>query len=61
MDIMKKQSGIILALDVTDREKAIEVVQAVGDLLDAIKINYPLALSCGLEIVTEMSKYADII
>jgi orotidine-5'-phosphate decarboxylase len=58
---MKKQSGIILALDVTDREKAVEVAGAVGDVIDAVKINYPLALSCGLEIVTEMSKSAHII
>jgi orotidine-5'-phosphate decarboxylase len=58
---MKKQSGIILALDVTEREKAVEVAGAVGDVIDAVKINYPLALSCGLEIVTEMSKSAHII
>jgi orotidine-5'-phosphate decarboxylase len=58
---MKKQSGLILALDVTDRAKALEVTEAVGDLLDAIKVNYPLALSCGLEIVTELSKNASII
>ncbi|UCH88228.1 MAG: orotidine-5'-phosphate decarboxylase [Thermoplasmata archaeon] len=58
---MKKESGIILALDVTDKEKALEVSKAVGDIVDAVKVNYPLALSCGLEIVTELSKSAHII
>lgn len=58
---MKKNSGIILALDVTDREKAISVAEVVGDLLDAIKVNYPLALSCGLPIVRELSEHINVI
>jgi orotidine-5'-phosphate decarboxylase len=58
---MKKQSGLILALDVTDRNKALQVAESVGDLMDAIKVNYPLALSCGLEIVKELSQHIAVI
>jgi orotidine-5'-phosphate decarboxylase len=58
---MKKDSGIILALDVTDKERALFVAEAVGDVLDAIKVNYPLALSCGLGIVTELAEHIDVI
>jgi orotidine-5'-phosphate decarboxylase len=56
-----KKSRLILALDETDPEKALAVAQAVGDIVDAIKINYPLVLSCGTEMVTRLSKSAHII
>lgn len=56
-----KSSRLILALDETDRTKAISVVQAVGKIVDAVKINYPLVLSCGTEMVTELAKNAHVI
>lgn len=58
---MKKQSGLILALDVTERERALKIAEAVSGLMDAIKVNYPLALSCGLGIVTDLSKHIEVI
>jgi orotidine-5'-phosphate decarboxylase len=48
-------------LDETDKDKAIAVSQAVGDIVDAIKINYPLVLSCGTDIITDLSRNAHII
>lgn len=56
-----RESRLILALDETEREKAIAVANAVGDIVDAIKINYPLVLSCGLEMVTELAKHSAVI
>jgi len=52
---MQKKNRIILALDVTSRSEALRVVEAVKDHVDAIKINWPLILAAGPEIITEMS------
>lgn len=58
---MRKESRIILALDETNPEKALAIASAVGDIVDGVKINYPLALSAGMSIVKEMSQKASII
>ena len=58
---MKFNSRLILALDETDKTKALNVAAEVGDIVDAIKVNYPIVLSCGLEIVQELSERAAII
>jgi len=42
---------LILAADLTDVDRARAVVQAVGDRVDAIKVNWPLVLVGGLGIV----------
>jgi orotidine-5'-phosphate decarboxylase len=47
---------LILALDVTVREKAIEIARACAPHIDAIKIGYPLALSCGLGIAHDLAR-----
>lgn len=46
---------LILALDVTDKEHAVEIVREVKDHIDAVKINYPLILACGPSMVNELS------
>jgi len=51
-----KKSRLILALDETDPDKARAVARAVGDIVDAIKVNYPLVLSCGLGMVKELAE-----
>ncbi len=56
-----KNSRLILALDETNREKAISVARLVGDIVDAIKVNYPLVLSCGLDMVSELAQNSAII
>ena len=58
---MQKKTRVILALDVTSREDALRVVDAVKDYVDAIKINWPLILAVGPDIIREMSKFKDVI
>lgn len=58
---MKKDSRLILALDETDRAKALAVADAVAGTADAIKINWPLVLAAGPEMITELSRRADVI
>ena len=59
--LMQKKTRIILALDVTSHADALRVVDAVKDHVDAIKINWPLILAAGPEIIREMSKVKDVI
>ncbi|MDG6243516.1 MAG: orotidine-5'-phosphate decarboxylase [Methanolobus sp.] len=58
---MEKNTRLILALDVTDREGAIKISEKVSSYVDAIKIGYPLVLATGMNIIGELSKYAPII
>jgi orotidine-5'-phosphate decarboxylase len=58
---MQKKNRIILALDVTSRADVMRVVEAVKDDVDAIKINWPLILATGPDIITEMSRVKDVI
>ena len=54
-------SRLILALDVTNSEDAINVAIAAAPHLAFVKVNYPLILSSGLDIVTEISKSVPVI
>ncbi|MFA5347954.1 MAG: orotidine-5'-phosphate decarboxylase [Methanoregula sp.] len=45
---------LILALDVTEKKKALSIAHACAPHLDAIKLGYPLILSCGLSIAREL-------
>ncbi len=58
---MDKKNRIILALDVTSRADAMRVVEAVKGYVDAIKINWPLILATGPEMIKEMSRVKDVI
>ncbi|UCF08285.1 MAG: orotidine-5'-phosphate decarboxylase [Thermoplasmata archaeon] len=58
---MRQASRLILALDVTEEEKAISVSQAVEGVVDAIKVGYPLVLSCGMDMVSKISEYSHVI
>jgi orotidine-5'-phosphate decarboxylase len=55
------KSRLILALDVTDRKEAMHIALTLGDMVDAVKVNYPLVLSCGLGIIGEIKKHANVI
>ena len=48
---MKISSGLVLALDVTDRIRALDVVGSVAPHVDAIKVGHPLVLACGKSII----------
>ena len=54
-------SRLVLALDETDSVRACRIAEEVAPFVAAIKINYPLVLSSGLGIVTEISKLAKVI
>ena len=55
------KSRLIIALDVTDREQALQIAKELGSVVDAIKVNYPLVLACGLDIIGDIKKYANVI
>lgn len=58
---MKLSSRIILALDETNEERAIAVAKEVSGIVDGIKINYPLVLSCGLGVVKKISPHGEVL
>lgn len=58
---MKEKTKLILALDVTDENVAINIACEVANHVDAIKVGYPLVLSTGLSIFDEISEYAPVI
>lgn len=58
---MKRDSRLILALDETDPAKALDVARRVSGAVDAIKINWPLILSAGPQMITELSGFGDVI
>ena len=55
------KSRLIIALDVTDREEALAIVEKLGGAVDAVKVNYPLVLAAGLGIIGDIKKYANVI
>ncbi len=58
---LERNTGIIMALDVTGEAHAIEVAKAASPHIDAIKVNYPLVLSCGMEMVEKLSRIRPVI
>lgn len=58
---MRMDSRLILALDETDVSKALHVLDEVCSIIDAVKINWPLILSAGPEVITTLSQKADVI
>jgi orotidine-5'-phosphate decarboxylase len=58
---MRRKTGLILALDVLTRERALDLASSIGGSFDAIKIGYPLILAAGLEVVKEISAAAPVI
>jgi len=59
--VMKMDSRLVLALDETNGEKALKVAESVSDYIDAIKINWPLVLSEGPQMITRLSELTDVI
>ncbi len=58
---MRKDTRLILALDVTSGKDAHRVARAARDHVDAIKINWPLIIAAGPEIIQEMSVLREVI
>ena len=51
-----KDSRLILALDVYERDRALEIAECTADYLWAIKVNWPLILGSGVGIITELKQ-----
>ena len=47
-------ADLILALDVTKKERALSIARECAPHIDAIKLGYPLILSCGLDVAGEL-------
>jgi orotidine-5'-phosphate decarboxylase len=58
---MKTNSPIILALDVTDEKKALEIARDVEGQVAAIKVGYPLILAAGLNVICKIATFAPVI
>ena len=54
-------SRIILALDIPERERALEIAQAVSPYISYIKINWPLVLGAGADIIRDLGKIRPVI
>ncbi len=52
---------LILALDLEERGAALDIAELLKEEIAAIKVNYPLVLSTGMEIVKELSKIRPVI
>jgi orotidine-5'-phosphate decarboxylase len=58
---MTPKSRVILALDIVQRAKALDIVEKSRACLDAVKINWPLVLGAGPRIITEISGLSPVI
>ena len=58
---MKRKTRLILALDVTEEGKALRLAATTHDYVDAFKVNYPLVLARGMEIVDKLAKIGHVI
>ena len=59
--MIRRNTQLILALDVTDRKNAVRISKETADHVDAIKIGYPLVLGAGLGIINDICKFAPVI
>ncbi|MDO9098482.1 MAG: orotidine-5'-phosphate decarboxylase [Candidatus Methanoperedens sp.] len=58
---MQKNTRLILALDVIDKNKAVAISKETAEYVDAIKIGYPLVLGAGLDIINTICEFAPVI
>ena len=58
---MKKETRVVLALDEADGYKAMKIVDSVSDYIDAVKINWPLVLSAGPDMIGRLAEITDVI
>jgi orotidine-5'-phosphate decarboxylase len=52
---------LILALDVEERKIAVRIAEELSDVIDRFKVNYPLILSSGIRIISELSEMKPVI
>ncbi|CAG1006879.1 MAG: orotidine 5'-phosphate decarboxylase [Candidatus Methanoperedens nitroreducens] len=61
MESLRRNTQLIMALDVTDKKKARAISKETAQHVDAIKIGYPLVLGAGLEIINDICEFAPVI
>lgn len=61
MESIRRNTRLILALDVTDKSSAISISKDAAEHVDAIKIGYPLVLGAGLGIINRICEFAPVI
>ncbi len=54
-------TGLVLALDVTSGDEALGITDQLQGLIDAVKVGYPLILSTGKTVISELSKRIHVI
>jgi orotidine-5'-phosphate decarboxylase len=58
---MRKEKRLIIALDVLEAERAVEIAEATSGQCDAFKVNYPLVLATGLGIVDTLGRFGEVL
>lgn len=58
---MKRDTRLILAVDVTDRDAALDITECTAPYLDAVKVGYPLVLGAGINIIRDLAGFAPVI
>ena len=58
---MRLRHRLIVALDVVDVERARAIEAAVRGSVDAVKVNWPLVLAGGIDIVRDFSEHAYVL
>lgn len=53
---LERRTGLVFALDLLDKERSFEMIDKIKNYVDAIKINYPFTLSCGMDAVKEIKE-----
>lgn len=56
-----KRVELVLALDVLERERALSIAKEVREHISYIKVNYPTVLTCGIDVLEELSKIKPVI
>lgn len=57
---MSNDSRLIIALDVYDIERAIEIAEVAEGKVRALKVNWPLVMTQSIGVVSKLAKYADV-
>lgn len=58
---MSQESRLIVALDIYDSQRALEIARSAEGKVRAIKVNWPLLMTNGVEIIQRLSKFSDIL
>ncbi len=52
---------LVLALDMLDETRALEVAREVSEYVSALKVNYPLVLSAGVDVIGKLAKIRPVV